>query len=348
MVSKSTRRFQTAGWGIIEHLWMPLNSFGERRVVQMRHTPFADSKTNIDTLKGVLRLMRLPFLVLTPTCVMLGVGTAVWSDGPISVFYAILTLVGAVCAHICVNSLNEYLDFRNGLDFRTVRTPFSGGSGVLPSQPQLAHVALTIALVALIFTGLVGLFFVAVRGLALVPVGIMGLALIVAYTRYLTRHPWLCLVAPGLGFGPVMVLGTHFVLTGQYSGTALLASLIPFFLVNNLLLLNQFPDVEADMSVGRKNFPITIGRQASCHIFCAFIVLAYLMIPLGVGLTRLPAISLITLAGLLVAIPTVIGVYRYAEATAELTPFAYMNLAVTIFTPLLLSLALFLDSIPSG
>jgi hypothetical protein len=72
------------------------------------------------------------------------------------------------------------------------------------------------------------------------------------------------------------------------------------------------------------------------------------MIPLGVGLTRLPAISLITLAGLLVAIPTVIGVYRYAEATAELTPFAYMNLAVTIFTPLLLSLALFLDSIPSG
>lgn len=41
-----------------------------------------------------------------------------------------------------------------------------------------------------------------------------------------------------------MVMGTHFALTGEYSATAGLASLVPFFLVSDLLLLNQFPDVE--------------------------------------------------------------------------------------------------------
>ena len=57
---------------------------------------------------------------------------------------------------------------------------------------------------------------------------------------------------------------------------ALVASLVPFFLVSNLLLLNQFPDVAADRSVGRDNFPIAVGTEKSAAIFAAFGFLAYL------------------------------------------------------------------------
>ena len=74
--------------------------------------------------------------------------------------------------------------------------------------------------------------------------GLAGLLLVFGYTIWFTRDPYLCLIAPGLGFGPFMVMGTHFVLTGNYAWTAFIASLIPFFLVSNLLLLNQFPDVD--------------------------------------------------------------------------------------------------------
>jgi len=45
-----------------------------------------------------------------------------------------------------------------------------------------------------------------------------------------------------------------------------MASLVPFFLVSDLLLLNQFPDAAADERVGRKHIPILIGRRASSFI----------------------------------------------------------------------------------
>ena len=51
-------------------------------------------------------------------------------------------------AHLAVNMLNEYFDFKSGLDFKTQRTPFSGGSGTLPANPHLARQALTTAIVS--------------------------------------------------------------------------------------------------------------------------------------------------------------------------------------------------------
>ena len=48
--------------------------------------------------KDLLGPMRLPFLVLPPACVLLGIGAAVWSQGQINVWHAILAFVGAVAA----------------------------------------------------------------------------------------------------------------------------------------------------------------------------------------------------------------------------------------------------------
>ena len=97
-------------------------------------------------MKYILGPMRVPFLILTPMCVLVGVGTASWAGAALHPFYIILVMIGAVSAHISVNALNEYHDFRSGLDFRTEKTPFSGGSGTLPSNPEKAHVALLVGL----------------------------------------------------------------------------------------------------------------------------------------------------------------------------------------------------------
>ena len=77
----------------------------------------------------LLQSMRGPFLVLTPVCVLLGVGTVVANKAPVDWSLLFLCLLGALLAHISVNALNEYADFRSGLDLATLRTPFSGGSG---------------------------------------------------------------------------------------------------------------------------------------------------------------------------------------------------------------------------
>lgn len=297
----------------------------------------------MSSLKYVLGPMRLPFLVLTPACVLLGLGTAVWSSGQVSALYFVLALVGAICAHISVNALNEFFDFRSGLDFRTERTPFSGGSGTLREKPELARQALGTALTAFAITSLIGLYFLRVRGLSLLPLGILGLLAMVAYTPWFTRHPLLCLIAPGLGFGPLMVMGTDFVLTGEYSWTAFIASLVPFFLVNDLLLLNQFPDVEADQSVGRRHFPIMVGRRVSSLIYGGFLALAYLSIVLGVSLGQMPRTSLIGLMALVMAIPASVGAYRYAEDTNKLMPYMGLNVVINIVTPVLVAVGLFVD-----
>ncbi len=293
-------------------------------------------------LKDLAGPMRPNFLLLAVACVLLGLGTAVWTSEDVNVFYFILTLIGGVAVHVSVNAFNEYFDFKSGLDFRTKRTPFSGGSGTLPEKPELARQALWTATIAFIITGLIGLFFLFLRGWLILPLGIAGLVVVFIYTTLITRNPFLCLIAPGLGFGTLMVMGTDFALTGQYSWTAFIASLVPFFLVNNLLLLNQFPDVEADRSIGRRHYPITIGPRASSLIYGAFLLFANLAIVIGVILGYLPVFTLIGLIMLVLCVPAFIGAYRYSEDIGKLTPYLGMNVVINLATPVLVAIGLFI------
>lgn len=284
--------------------------------------------------------MRLPFILLTPVCVFLGFGTAFNSGAEINTATFLLVLVGAICAHISVNTFNEYHDFRSGLDLVTQKTPFSGGSGALPDNPQAANAVLIVAITALLVTILTGLYFIYLCGLTILPLGLLGIAIILLYTGWINRHPFLCLLAPGLSFGPLMVTGTHFVLTGHYSWQAIVVSLVPLFLVNNLLLLNQYPDIEADKSVGRRHFPITFGTGISNWIYTGFISLSYLTILIAVAAGLLPKLSLISLLTLIAAVPALMGVIKYANNIPKLIPYLGLNVAATLLTPTLLWVSL--------
>lgn len=286
--------------------------------------------------------MRVPFLALTPACVSVGVGTAYWQTGQINWLHILLILIGAIAAHISVNAFNEYFDFKSGLDNRTERTPFSGGSGTLPGNPEMKIPCFLTALVTFAITAAVGGYFVFLMGWQLLPVGIFGLALLITYTIWWAYHPILCLIAPGLGFGVLMVMGTHFALTGTYTWASFIASLLPTFLVSDLLLLNQFPDVEADRSIGRRHFPITIGRRASAVVYGIFLLLAYLSIIAGVLLNLLPLFSLITLLTAILAWQAYKGARQHADNIPALIPSMGMNVVVNLSAPVLLAVGLFI------
>ena len=285
--------------------------------------------------------MRLPFLVLNPACVALGAATAYYSGQPIHLGHLALAFIGAICAHISVNALNEYDDFKSGLDFKTQRTPFSGGSGTLPENPHMARSALLTGVISLIVAALIGIYFLRVVGVGLLLPGVTGLFLLVAYTKWLTRNSVLCLIAPGLGFGPCMVMGTHFALTGSYTLAALIASIVPFCLVSDLLLLNQFPGVEADKSIGRKHLPIVIGRHASAYIYAVLLAGGYAAIVVGYLTGFFPVHALIALATILIALPAIRGAVLYADDIPKLMPFMGMNVIINIATPILLAVGLY-------
>jgi 1,4-dihydroxy-2-naphthoate octaprenyltransferase len=295
----------------------------------------------IKDLKLWPALMRVDFLYLDVACVLLATAVAVWTRGRISILYLVLAFAGAICAHLSVNTLNEYYDFKSGLDLHTARTPFSGGSGTLRKRPDLAPTALRIGLVCLAITTAIGFYFLLVRGWALLPLGALGLCVIVAYTNWITRWPLFSLIVTGLGFGLLMVVGTTYVLTGEYSWTAFSASLAPFFLGNNLLLLNQFPDVEADQAMGRRNLPILLGRRACSIIFGLFLLTTYLSMVVGVWLSYLPPATLLGLITLPLAVSAAVGAYKYAEDVPRLVRIMGFNVLLNIATPVLMGIGLF-------
>lgn len=286
--------------------------------------------------------MRIPFLALTPVCVFLGFASAVHASSEVSTSDLLLVTLGALCAHVSVNTFNEFLDFRSGLDAKTQKTPFSGGSGALIDEPNAATAVLLVALMSLGLTVLVGLYFSARLGATVLVPGIVGIVVILSYTSWLNRSPFLCLIAPGLGFGLLMTFSTHLVLSGDLSVESFWIALVPFFLVNNLLLLNQFPDIDADRSVGRRHFPIVYGKHASIFVYAAFSIAASLVIVSGVFLNILPSLALVALIPVALTIVVLKGLSKQASSTEQLLPFMGMNVAATLLTPVVLGSAILL------
>lgn len=289
---------------------------------------------------------RPSFLLLTLACMAWAVACCGWlarQHGQVLDWAAAaLATLGALAAHLGSNALNEYADFRSGLDAQTQRTPFSGGSGVLPARPALANVALGMGVAGLALSATTGVYFLwrhAAAWPVLLPLGLAGLVLAAAYTPWVTRHPWLCLNAPGLGFGPLMALGTAAVLLGgltaQSAATMGLAALLPFGLANALLLLNQYPDVEADRRAGRRTLPMVLGKERAWPVLAAQYLLAYGALLATVVARDVPHSALLGLLTFPLAVKTVHCAARHANDTPALLPAMRWNVLVSLATPVL-------------
>lgn len=294
--------------------------------------------------KTWLMQIRAPFLLLVPVCVLVGASVVVYEpDKALNWTYLGVAFLGALLAHIAVNVINEYFDYKSGVDFKTVRTPFSGGSGVLVEgllSPRKVYILGLVCLAAVIAIG--GYFFY-IHGAGIIPLGLLGLVTVYFYTTHLTKSPLLCAIAPGLGFGPLMVMGTYFALTGTYSLAAGLASIVPGLLVSNLLLLNQFPDVEADALADRRHLPITIGRKASSDVYALLVLAAYAALIATVVSGILPYLALLGLVTLPLGLIAVKGALKYYDQVEKLIPTMGRNVLLTLLLPLLMAVGVIIS-----
>jgi 1,4-dihydroxy-2-naphthoate octaprenyltransferase len=290
--------------------------------------------------KVIIQSTRAPFLILTPACIILGLGTAVAYQPDINLNFLGLALLGGLLAHISVNTLNEYFDFRTGLDLLTIKTPFSGGSGALPAKPLMLNAVLAVGIASLIATLMIGLFFIWQYGMGIFPLGLIGVLLIIFYTGWINKYPYFCLVAPGIGFGVLMVVGTQYVLVGQYLPLSSMVAVVPFLLVNNLLLLNQYPDIEADSQVGRNHLPIAYGIKRSNIVYGLSALAATVAIVAYILVGFLPTLSLISILPLPLAVYALSGAVKYGENIGSYPQYLAANVAVSVLTPLLLGISL--------
>ncbi|MDO9519959.1 MAG: prenyltransferase [Pseudohongiella sp.] len=291
-------------------------------------------------VKQLLGVARVNFLSLTLVCIALA-AVASWQAGhALRPLLVVLVLCLGLCAHISVNAFNEYFDFKSGLDLLTQRTPFSGGSGTLVAHPNASQQTLALAVVSLLMLAAGGIYLSYRMGWQALLIGIPGVLLIYSYTQYLNRWPLACLMAPGLGFGMLMTLGAYWVFSHELSTAAWVLSLIVTLLVSNLLLLNQFPDAEADRQVGRRHLPIVIGLQASAVLYMLLLSASYAILLTAVSMKVLPAHCLLALLTLPLLIDLLPGIYRFADQPSRLTRYLGLNVVLCHLYPLLLLIGL--------
>ncbi len=307
------------------------------------------TQTNkIGTMQAWLAQMRANFLLLAVFLVAIGLAYAAKYNPGVSFnwLHAVLIAAGTISAHVAVNLFNELSDYYTGIDFNTKRTPFSGGSGMMTGghlKPRQVKIA---AAATLILSGGIGLYFSLVSHWSIALISVIGAFTIVFYTRLLSRMSLGELFA-GLVLGSLVVLGAFIAQSGS-PGMALstlvppevwLVSLPPGILTAMLLLLNEFPDTEADKAGGRKHLVIKLGKKRSARLYAAsmmFVFLFILLLPLMGFASPWLYLALLPLP---LAIKAAITAINYGEETQKLLPALGMNVMVVLGTDLLIAVA---------
>jgi 1,4-dihydroxy-2-naphthoate octaprenyltransferase len=132
---------------------------------------------------------------------------------------------------------------------------------------------------------LVGLGLVAWGGPWLIGIGVASILSGIAYTG----GPW-PLGYHGLGdvfvfifFGLVAVTTTYFVQAGHITRSVVLASVPIGLLAANILVVNNYRDVETDAAAGKKTLVVRFGRAAARAQFVVSLLIA-LLVPVGFAL----------------------------------------------------------------
>ena len=244
-------------------------------------------------LKVWLQIVRLKFLSSSIIAVTAGLAISYGRFDLINPFLATLTYLGVISLHISVDLLNDYFDYQSGIDLITTRTPFSGGTGVLPAgllSPLSVYKAGIFFLVAGI---IIGLYLTLTQSFLILP--ILAFAAISTYF-YSTR-----LITWGVGElllvfkGAFIVLGTYLVQTIRLDFEPFYVGLVFGTLSTSVLFLNEFPDYDADKAKGRMNLVVRLGKQRAAAFHKVFHIVSYFIIILSVGLGIIPVLALLSL-----------------------------------------------------
>ena len=242
-------------------------------------------------LSSWLRAIRIRFLLASVIAVSVGLALSWWKFQQFDPFYALLTYVGVACLHASVDLLNDYWDYKRGIDKLTKRTPFSGGTGVLPENLLRPSSVYAAGLTFLVIGTSIGIYFVFVRGITI--------AIILAFAVIAIYFYSTSIVNAGLGElfvaikGAMIVLGTFFVQMAQINIEPLYAGAIVGILSSSVLFVNSFPDHDADKVKGRKTLVIIMGKEKASRFFTFFPSIVYALIAAGIIFSILPIYSLI-------------------------------------------------------
>jgi len=218
-----------------------------------------------------IRLRTLP-AAIAPVLV----GTALAAHhGEFDAVPACICLAFALLIQIGANYANDYFDFVQGADTEQRIGPTRAVASGLISPTAMRNA--TYGVLALAF--LVGLSLVYWGGVWLVIIGVLSIFGAIAYTGgpYPLGYNGLGDIFVFLFFGLVAVGFTYYVQAGVFSGTAWLLGAGVGALSTNLLVVNNYRDIDTDRAAGKRTLVVRFGRPAAWRQYCGGVALAFVV-----------------------------------------------------------------------
>jgi 1,4-dihydroxy-2-naphthoate octaprenyltransferase len=288
-----------------------------------------------------LRIIRIRFLLASVIAVSLGLAINWWQTGNIEIFDAILIMCGVLSLHASVDLLNDYWDFKRGIDTVTQRTKMSGGTGVLPEgllKPKQVYAA---GIIFLLVGAAIGTYFVFTDGII---IGLILAFAVLSVYFYSTK-----IVDWGLAEifivikGTMIVIGTCFIQTTQITESAILGGIVVGILSSFVLFITSFPDHDADKAKGRKTLVINLGKQKACTLFWVFPIIFYSVSIFAIIIGVFPIFCLIILSTIPLVIKFGKKLKQNYEKLDKLLPIMSSTLVFSRVTGILLVAGFLLD-----
>lgn len=263
-----------------------------------------------------LVITRAPFLTAALVPVLIGAAWAAYSGSSFAWWAVVLAAVGACALQVAANTFNDYFDWKSGADKANTEyfQAFSGGSRAIELRLISERGMFTVGVIASLVATAVGVVFTILRGPDILWFGVAGLL-----SAYFYTAPPLRLVARkglgelliGLNFGPLMVGGTVFALTGAVTPMDFLVGLPIGLLTTAILWINEFPDAPSDAATGKNHLVVVLGKETASYGYVALLVVAFGLLAAAVAMGTAPGWSLLAFLGLPFAAYASVTLFRH-------------------------------------
>lgn len=249
---------------------------------------------------------------LTATYVPIALGGVIaLQDGAFNVLFFVLALLGTLALQIGANLSNEYFDYAKGVEAEKTH-----GLGLILKQGYLTPQQVFIGAVGSFVIGsLIGLFLVFQTGWLILWIGLAGVAVAILYTAgpFALAYIGLGEIAVFIFMGPLIVLGTYYVMTEKTSDQTIIGALPIAFLVAAILHANNLRDLDADKVSGKNTLAVRFGRRFAQGEYVVLTLGGLVMVVLLAILGQIPATSLLSL----VLLPETLRLCRIATTSED-------------------------------
>ena len=262
-------------------------------------------------------IMRLPFLSATFVPIFAGAAVTSMLGQDVSWGWLLLTLLAGSLLHIGTNTSNDYFDHISGTDARNYNYSnkgLNGGSRSIQMGLISPKGILTVAIIAFTLSAVVGIPLIIKSGLSILWLGLIGFFSGLFYTappfKFSSRKGMGELLI-GINFGPLMVVGSALVQTGQLLPEAFLAGIPIGFLIAAVVYMNEFPDYDSDKATGKNTLIVVFGPEKARAGYVALVASAFASIVILAFNGTVPMLSLIALLAVYFGFTATRTLYKY-------------------------------------